>query len=548
MSQRIYSDLSGNAFDARVRMAPQPYIDTLPGGGAMVPVIDASLFLQGQVYGGGPVITRNEIPDQVLAPAGKPLDGLEGKFVISGGPLAFGTMDARNPLQLMAYANAFGRYSYSSPFGTGTGYLVNNVGGYAAGTTVIAVNTGTGTVLAGDWVTFAGDSNPYRVASSVGGSTVTSVTIEAPGLAQAVADDAAMTVASYRVWRFGLSESTRAVPWLSAQWNNQVTQIANFAGLLFHGFNVTVAANQALALAMPYGIHAFSEFGDVTQTAGTGSTKPRIIGTFDDQWAESSVDAHLYVKVTDAALKTLKAKLADATSYGGASTSTTYVLGSLIRLVRETGARIGAPHEQAMLYWPTGATLTTDDVFKILRRREPWSESLPSRSPISSVNMSFLIDGEQIAITGGANSTNGWSNVYSAIDPPGAQGAIIENSGAFESTITPTRRITEISLQKKLRTAGFVSVVLDSISSVTIGNTRRNYRVIHAYPRCKVNGSLFATDAGGANKDESPALTAKDPTTDLVYPDGYGGNITFSDPCTVYVETSVAEITGLAAA
>jgi hypothetical protein len=171
---------------------------------------------------------------------------------------------------------------------------------------------------------------------------------------------------------------------------------------------------------------------------------------------------------------------------------------------------------------------------------------LPPRGPISSVNLSFQIDGEQIAIPGGAQTTNAWSNVYSAQDPPGAQGAIIENSGAFESTITPTRRITEISLQQKLRTAGYVGAVLDCISAVTIGNTRRNFRVIHAYPRCKVNGSLFATDAGGSSKDESPALTAKDPTTDLVYADGYGGTYTFSDPCTVLVENDVADITGLA--
>lgn len=75
--------------------------------------------------------------------------------------------------------------------GTGTGYLSNNVAGYAIGATTIALDTGTGTVLAGDVVTFAGDTNKYVVATALSAG---SLTLAAPGLRQSLADNVAMTV------------------------------------------------------------------------------------------------------------------------------------------------------------------------------------------------------------------------------------------------------------------------------------------------------------------------------------------------------------------
>jgi len=80
----------------------------------------------------------------------------------------------------------------SHTIGTGTGYLVNDAS-LAIGDTVITVDTGTGTILAGDTVTFAGDTNEYVVAEALSGSTFT---IAAPGLRTAVADDAAITLGS----------------------------------------------------------------------------------------------------------------------------------------------------------------------------------------------------------------------------------------------------------------------------------------------------------------------------------------------------------------
>jgi len=75
--------------------------------------------------------------------------------------------------------------------GTGASYLVNNVAGYAIGATSITVDTGTGTILAGDVITFAGDTNKYVVKTALAANVVV---IQEPGLRQAVADNAAITV------------------------------------------------------------------------------------------------------------------------------------------------------------------------------------------------------------------------------------------------------------------------------------------------------------------------------------------------------------------
>lgn len=75
--------------------------------------------------------------------------------------------------------------------GTGSGYLINNGAGYPAATKTVTVDTGTGTLVAGDIITFAGVSGTYVVVSTVG-SPVTSITFE-PGLAGSVADNAAVT-------------------------------------------------------------------------------------------------------------------------------------------------------------------------------------------------------------------------------------------------------------------------------------------------------------------------------------------------------------------
>ena len=71
--------------------------------------------------------------------------------------------------------------------GSGASYLLN--GALAVGATTVTVDTGSGTILAGDIVTIG--SNKYVVATALSGG---SFTINAPGIVAAAADNLAITV------------------------------------------------------------------------------------------------------------------------------------------------------------------------------------------------------------------------------------------------------------------------------------------------------------------------------------------------------------------
>lgn len=70
-------------------------------------------------------------------------------------------------------------------------YLVNNASGYAAGTTTMAIDTGTTAFTANMWFTVAGDGIPHRVITG-GASSVTTL-VFTPPLQSAVANNAIIT-------------------------------------------------------------------------------------------------------------------------------------------------------------------------------------------------------------------------------------------------------------------------------------------------------------------------------------------------------------------
>ncbi len=89
--------------------------------------------------------------------------------------------------------------------GTGTSYT-SDTAGYAIGDTVITLITGSGTVLAGDPVTFAGDLNKYVV--EVGVAAPGAITLAAPGLIEPIAASAvAMTIGADFTANMGFSRS-----------------------------------------------------------------------------------------------------------------------------------------------------------------------------------------------------------------------------------------------------------------------------------------------------------------------------------------------------
>jgi hypothetical protein len=80
--------------------------------------------------------------------------------------------------------------------GTGSGYLHDPAAAATQpiGTTSLHVDTGTGTVLAGDVVTFTGDSNKYLIGTGTAGDGDQDIALNKPGLRATLANDVAMTI------------------------------------------------------------------------------------------------------------------------------------------------------------------------------------------------------------------------------------------------------------------------------------------------------------------------------------------------------------------
>lgn len=98
-----------------------------------------------------------------------------------------GLLRRRDPQMLQSFEIGYSAGVKNHTKGTGASATTNNAG-YAIGATVITLaSAGTGTIITGDVITFAGDTNKYLVVSGdadvSGGGTIT---LAAPGLRQAI--------------------------------------------------------------------------------------------------------------------------------------------------------------------------------------------------------------------------------------------------------------------------------------------------------------------------------------------------------------------------
>ena len=86
--------------------------------------------------------------------------------------------------------------------GTGASYLINESGGYAIGDTSLTLDTGSGTILAGDVITIG--AHKYVVKTALASNVVV---IQDPGLRAAVANNAAVTVNADHTANAGFTRS-----------------------------------------------------------------------------------------------------------------------------------------------------------------------------------------------------------------------------------------------------------------------------------------------------------------------------------------------------
>lgn len=91
-------------------------------------------------------------------------------------------------------------------------YDVDLLAGYAVGTTTIHLDTGTGTHVAGDVITFAGDTNNYVIRTGAAGSSDKDIVIGAPGLRLALADGVSCDIADDAgTWTANMAFSRSAI-------------------------------------------------------------------------------------------------------------------------------------------------------------------------------------------------------------------------------------------------------------------------------------------------------------------------------------------------
>jgi len=152
---------------------------------------------------GAPLADRSLVLDSVAAAN---LIGKQARFDVQGEATIL-----RQGVLLDASGLALRESGQVRTFTKGTAAgATTNTAGYAVGATVITLaSAGTGTILAGDVVTFAGDTNQYVVASgdadvSNGGT----ITLAAPGLRRAIAASATnITVVNTAVRSMGFSRN-----------------------------------------------------------------------------------------------------------------------------------------------------------------------------------------------------------------------------------------------------------------------------------------------------------------------------------------------------
>ena len=162
--------------------------------------------------------------------------------------------------------------TWASTTGTASGALTD-ASGYAIGITAITLGSaGTGTILVGDVVTFAGDLNPYVIATGdVDVSDGASIVLQAPGLLAAIpTSTTALTVRTSGVLKAGTTQKSMFIE----RRFDDITQFLLYNGCVANTLSLNIAASQIAT-------GSIGVVGSKLTTSGSEVATPAAAGTTD---------------------------------------------------------------------------------------------------------------------------------------------------------------------------------------------------------------------------------------------------------------------------
>lgn len=347
-------------------------------------------------------------------------------------------------------------------------------------------------------------------------------------------------------WIFSLAGAgfTATSPFLAMLNDNDVVPRQRVLDILVGAMRWTTSPNENLAVDFDIVVGEHDLHGLVSQEAGTPTlcqVKRLHNGNYAAD-ADLTEDGDLFIELQTVAglVLTVRTKIGVSAAYSNSQTMNAD--DTWYRLQDESGDRIGLDPsfmaEQILVRFDSGGTYTTGDEYKVLGRRAAWTQTLPVTRPISSVNTLFILDGVEVRTEGGWDVEIAWENAESVPDVGGRQTATTERSGDLIATVTPTRRVVDMTLQEALMKASTVSLVMDAEAEAEIGASGRPYRNIIICPQCRVFGEGFGTEPGGENRDESITLRPERPDSPpFVY-----DSKSVSGHINIVVETDIAAL------
>ena len=155
--------------------------------------------------------------------------------------------------------------------GTGSGYLVDLTAGYSVGDRTIHVDTGTGTILAGDVLAFESDTNAYVVGSGFAGDGDGDISLNYPGLRAALANNKTVTIGNNYTANVGFHRAAvelairpPAMPEGGDAASDRMTVVDDVTGLAFE-----------VAIYKGYGMNML----EITSLYGAKVWKPEFVAT-----------------------------------------------------------------------------------------------------------------------------------------------------------------------------------------------------------------------------------------------------------------------------